>query len=102
MSDIRERCPISCIAHEVEAYACDSNICLKHKAYNQGRADAERDFQNSDEWNDYLVKVIANARADERTKIIDEVIDYMIYEMGLSRNMPTVKFLEQLKEQTDE
>lgn len=30
------------------------------------RAKAERDFQNSDYWNDYLAKVIADARADER------------------------------------
>lgn len=34
------------------------------KAYEQGRADAERDFQNSDYWNDYLAKVIADAKAD--------------------------------------
>lgn len=34
------------------------------------RKKAERDFQNSDYWNDYLEKVIADARADERAEML--------------------------------
>ena len=41
--------------------------------YQQGRADAERDFQNSDYWNDYLAKVIADAKAEEREKVLNEI-----------------------------
>lgn len=33
------------------------------------RKKAEQDFQNSDYWNEYLEKVIADARADERREI---------------------------------
>lgn len=32
--------------------------------YEQGKAAAEREFQDSDAWNDYLAKVIADARTD--------------------------------------
>lgn len=39
--------------------------------YQQGKADAERDFQNSDYWNDYLAKVISDAKADA----IDEMVN---------------------------
>lgn len=42
--------------------------------YRKGRRDAERDFQNSDYWNNYLAKVIKDARADA----IDEFIDKFI------------------------
>lgn len=34
MSDIRNKCPINCIA-----YNCDSEVCPKYKAYMQGRTD---------------------------------------------------------------
>lgn len=37
--------------------------CLSD-AYDLGRAEAERDFQNSDYWNDYLAQVIKDAKAD--------------------------------------
>lgn len=37
------------------------------------RADAEREFQNSDYWNDYIAKVIADTRTDERVRVIDEL-----------------------------
>lgn len=36
MKDIREKCYISCTAHEVKEYVCDKDICLKRKAYHQG------------------------------------------------------------------
>lgn len=64
--------------------SCDGNCkgCLEatRKAFtnfeNLVRTDerrrVEEDFQNSDYWNDYLAKVIAEARADERTKTLDE------------------------------
>lgn len=57
---------------------CDNSDCelefWKDWARADERAKAERDFQNSDYWNDYLSKVIDDARKDERSKII-EVLD---------------------------
>lgn len=43
-------------------YEVAKNLLKEHDK--QIRADAERDFQNSDYWNDYLAKVIADAKAD--------------------------------------
>ena len=39
----------------------------------QIRADAERDFQNSDEWNDYLAKIIKDARVDAIEECIEDI-----------------------------
>lgn len=46
MIDIRERCPISCIAHEMDEYVCNRLHCLKHKAYEQGRAEERKNFED--------------------------------------------------------
>lgn len=37
------------------------------------RKKAEQDFQNGEYWNDYLANVIADARADEKAKVIEEM-----------------------------
>lgn len=39
--------------------------------YEQGKAAAEREFQESDAWNDYLAKVIADARADAFNEFVE-------------------------------
>lgn len=57
------------------------------------RKKAEQDFQNSDYWNDYLAKVIADARAEEREKVLDEVIEI------LGNDFWQIAKVEQLKEQ---
>ncbi len=46
----------------------DYQIELEQLYNNKNDADAEREFQNSDYWNDYLAKVIADAKAE----MIDE------------------------------
>lgn len=52
------------------------DTCHAYQAYQQGRADAERDFQNSDEWNDYLAKVIADAKADAIEEVESKIISF--------------------------
>lgn len=69
-----------------------------YRGYKQGRIDAERDFQNSDYWNDYLAKVIADARADERVKVID-LIDRHMWNYSKEVWEDFQPILEQLKEQ---
>lgn len=59
------------------------------------RADAERDFQNSDYWNDYLAKIIADAKADAIEECIKTLTDYC----GGMPNNNLISALEQLKEQ---
>ena len=46
--------------------------CLSD-AYDLGREDAERDFQNSDYWNDYLAQVIKDTKADA----IEEFVSFV-------------------------
>ena len=68
------------------------------EGYEQGRADAEREFQNSDYWNDYLAKVIADAKAE----VIEEVIRLARAEIDFESQAEQkrfVEFMEQLKEQ---
>lgn len=52
---------------------CGCNKCEVEVRADE-RKNAERDFQNSDYWNDYLTKVINDAKKDERSKII-EILD---------------------------
>lgn len=59
------------------------------RGYSDGRADAERDFQNSDYWNDYLEKVINDAKAD----VIDKVVEYLKAQF-LMQNNPNSIFVE--------
>ncbi len=40
--------------------------------FNAGKAEAEREFQNSDYWNDYLAKVIADAKADGYNQALED------------------------------
>lgn len=54
---------------------------VAEERYKQGKADAERDFQNSDYWNDYLAKVIKDAKADA----IDEFANWLV-EQGILGN----------------
>ncbi len=49
----------------------DSEWLKEHDA--KIKAEAEREFQNSDYWNDYLAKVIADAKAE----VIDEFVEYV-------------------------
>lgn len=64
------------------------------------RAEAEKDFQNTDYWNDYLAKVVA----DERKKTIEEVKDILCDSVPLTESSDIVygfccaiQRLEQLK-----
>lgn len=44
--------------------------------YKRGRADAERDFQNSDYWNDYLAEIKKQTRAaaiDEFARVYEQI-----------------------------
>lgn len=66
-----------------------SNDCLALFSYDKGRADAERDFQNSDYWNDYLAKVINDAKADA----IDKVVEYLKAQFRMQNN-PNSIFVE--------
>ena len=70
-------------------------------AYNKGRADAERDFQNSDYWNDYLAKVIADARADEREKVINEFLKELFVSDNYKDWHSICVIAERLKEQNN-
>lgn len=48
----------------------NANYGIWLDGYEQGKAAAEREFQESEDWNDYLAKVITDARADEREHIV--------------------------------
>lgn len=39
MADIRDKCNLFCTAHDSKDFYCDDSICLKRKAYIQGRTD---------------------------------------------------------------
>ena len=60
----------------------------------QIRTDDERDFQNSEYWNDFLAKVIADAKAD----VIDKCIEIVENEKW---NYSIIAKMEQLKEKND-
>ena len=78
---------------------CDYFITVE-EAYKNGRADAERDFQNSDYWNDYLAQVIKNAKADEIDKCKQILLDAMARDgkTKCHEYMVAVNEMEQLKE----
>ena len=75
--------------------------------YEKGRADAERDFQNSDYWNDYLQKIISEAKADAIEEFVksieknqtmqDNYFDAPRFEMSVDMT-DILKIAEQLKE----
>lgn len=50
--------------------------CLSD-AYELGRQDAERDFQNSDYWNDYLQKIISDAKAEWIEEFREKINKYL-------------------------
>lgn len=56
---------------DISCDECQKRMIAEHdaKIRAEERKKAEIDFQNSDYWNDYLGKVIADARADERREI---------------------------------
>lgn len=59
MIDIREQCPISCLAHENKDYTCNKLQCLKHRAYEQGREDRETEIiENINSYTDILIKAL--------------------------------------------
>ena len=67
----------------------------------QIRAEAERDFQNSDYWNDYLAKVIADAKAEAIEEFVRAINSRLL------RFVPTdyddILFIaEQVKEQKND
>ena len=72
---------------------CDIAKCDEFHIRADERKKAEQEFQNSDYWNDYLAKVIADARVDERAKVIDEVVEI------LGNDFWQIAKVEQLKEQ---
>ena len=60
----------------------DLGYAKGHKdGYEQGKADAEREFQNSEYWNDYLAKILT----DERANTVKEFA-YLYREFLLSSN----------------
>lgn len=64
------------------------------------RKKAEQDFQNSDYWNEYLAKVIADARA----KVLDKIIDIVAIACKFDEDNKTEMkqyILEQLKKQNN-
>lgn len=66
-------------------------------AYDKGRADAERDFQNSDYWNDYLSKVLS----DERERILEH--QTIIYDLdGIGHKVVLVKDIKEEKDEDSE
>lgn len=85
---------------------CDYFISVE-EAYQQGRADAEKEFQNSDYWNDYIAKVIA----DTKTDAIDEIMEMLNNEWTLDSILCATdkyrliaifkRIAEQLKEQNN-
>ncbi|MDO4801134.1 MAG: hypothetical protein Q4A15_03110 [Prevotellaceae bacterium] len=50
-------------------------------AYELGRKDAERDFQNSEYWNDYLQKIISDAKADAIDELLNNVSESIIWDV---------------------
>lgn len=57
----------------------DTEDTLEIYCYEKGRADAERDFQNSDYWNDYLAEVIADAKNDA----IEDFVELLFCDLRL-------------------
>lgn len=74
------------------------------------RADAERDFQNSDYWNDYLEDIKRQIRADAIDELKKKIefeekwlFDCKIFDTNVTIAFETLKsFAEQLKEQANE
>lgn len=91
-----------------ETYLCETPCCLDC-AYLKGRSDAERDFQNSDYWNDYLANIIADTKADAIEEMFSKIDKLTVYYAGdkdgnaITPKMlvkeDVIKLLEQLKEQ---
>lgn len=90
-------------------YDCEECLEATRRAFtnfeNLVRADerrrVEEDFQNSDYWNDYLAKVLA----DERAKVLDKIIDIVAIACKFDEDNKTEMkqyILEQLKEQKNE
>ena len=79
----------------------DAYLLGKYDGIKQGKADAEREFQNSDYWNDYLAKVIADAKAEAIEEFVRAINSRLL------RFVPTdyddILFIaEQLKEQKND
>lgn len=122
-----------CAAFALCVHLNDENKKLKEiirnneeiHAYEQGRADAERDFQNSDYWNDYLAKIIADTRADaldhcekceieqwdaiyrteekERAKVLDELLERLDFSFdGLISESTVRDTIAELKGKSNE
>lgn len=86
---------------------CDITIEEYKYLKQQIRADAERDFQNSDYWNDYLAKVISDARADAIDEYMNKLCDKCIQTPNECWNLECpfaddecqiIKIAEQLKD----
>lgn len=90
---------VECKRCRVNKYCGTLITCEQTKeVYQQARADAERDFQNSDYWNDYLAKVIV----DERAKINDELSEVqqilILYDVDTAeKRREIIDLLEQIK-----
>lgn len=81
-------------------YKCPNCDCLIH--IEDIRADAERDFQNSDYWNDYLAKVIADTKADVIDECIEKLYEVTPQTSDQKLDMIFVNALRGLKEQKND
>lgn len=69
-SCVMPRCEYAENGIDIDCDECQKRMIAEHDAKIRAdeRAKAERDFQNSDYWNEYLEKVLA----DERNKAIED------------------------------
>lgn len=70
MIDIRERCPISCIAHEMDEYVCNRLHCLKHQAYEQGKQEQILAQANHDQ-------AVQDAYERGKADVINKIIPFI-------------------------